>query len=278
MTIRTPFETPPAEAVALEVASGIFWLRLPLPMALDHVNIYAIRDDEGWTIIDTGFASKRGEALWDAILDGPLKGAPLRRVIVTHHHPDHVGMAAWLMARGAELCMTRTAWLMARMLTLDEQSVPTPEALTYYKRAGMAADVLANRKTERPFTFAAVVRPLPEGYTRLKDGHTSCEKFLPFATDDQLILGGHKLPYTGLPLRLDQMIRNHHEALARLLEHLDVPRSAGECFAPLYKRKIGAGEYGLALVEAVAHLNHLHQTGLANRELGEDGTWLFSRA
>jgi glyoxylase-like metal-dependent hydrolase (beta-lactamase superfamily II) len=105
----------------------------------------------------------------------------------------------------------------------------------------------------------------------------SCEKFQPFALDDQLILGGHKLPYYGLPKRLEQMISNHHEALERLFDFLDEPKSAGECFLPLFKRNITGGEYGLALVEAVAHLNHLHQTGRATRQMGPDGAYLFKR-
>jgi len=339
MTIRTPFEDIPAEGEAIEVADGVLWLRLPLPMALDHVNVFAFWDDEGWTIVDTGFASKRGEAMWQALLDGPLGGKPIRRVILTHHHPDHVGMVAWLMERGAELCTSRTAWLMARMLTLDVQDVPTPEALQFYRRAGMVGDVYEKRKNDRPFNFADIVKPLPQGYTRLVegqtitfgnrtwdilmgDGHapehvtlwsrddglviggdqlllsispnlgvypnepdadpvadwiTSCEKFQPHARDDQLVLGGHKIPYFGLPKRLEQMISNHHEALDRLLDYLDTPKSAGDSFKPLFKRKIGPAEYGLALVESMAHMNHLHQTGLVSRTLSEDGAYLFQR-
>jgi glyoxylase-like metal-dependent hydrolase (beta-lactamase superfamily II) len=107
------------------------------------------------------------------------------------------------------------------------------------------------------------------------DWLTSCEVFQPFAHDDQLVLGGHKLPFTGLPLRLNQMIANHHGALARLMDHIGEPHAAGECFKPLFKRNIGPAEYGLALVEAVAHLNHLHQTGQATRVLREDGAWVF---
>lgn len=337
--ITTPFDTPPSGAEAIEVADGVLWMRLPLPMALDHVNVFAFWDDEGWTIVDTGFASKRGRELWQKLWDGPLGGKPLRRVIVTHHHPDHIGMAAWFIERGAELITTRTAWTMARMLTLDEQEVPTPEAISFYRRAGMAQDIFEQRKTERPFNFSDVVMMLPQGYSRLKEGDTitfggrdwvarmgdghapehltlwdqsgdlviggdqlllsispnlgvyptepdadpvqdwieSCEKFQVYATDTQFILGGHKLPYRGLPKRLDQMISNHHEALKRLVDHLDEPKSAGQCFKPLFKRDIGPAEYGLALVESVAHLNHLHQAGLATRELSEDGVYLFRR-
>lgn len=337
--IKTPFEVPPAEGEAIEVAPGVLWMRLPLPMALDHVNVYAFDEGDSWTIVDTGFASKRSRSIWEKLLSGPLSGKPVSRLIGTHHHPDHIGLAGWFIERGAELCMARTGWLMARMLTLDVQSVPSPEAVTFYSRAGMEAAVLEKRKTERPFNFADCVVPLPQGYTRLVEGKTiefagrtwdirmgnghapehvtlwsredgiviggdqlllsispnlgvyptepeadpvadwidSCEKFQPFAKDDQLILGGHKLPYFGLPKRLEQMILNHHEALERLEAFLDTPKSAGQCFIPLFKRKIGGGEYGLALVEAVAHLNHLHQTSRVTREIGPDGAYLFKR-
>ncbi len=335
--IRYPFPQPPQEGEAITVAPGVLWMRLPLPMALDHVNVYALDDGDSWTVIDTGFASKRGRAIWQRLLEGPLKGKPVSRVIVTHHHPDHVGLAAWFMEQGACLCMPRTGWLMARMLTLDVQDVPNAEAITFYTRAGMDLTELERRKTERPFNFADCVALLPLGYTRLSEGGTitiggrawdirmgdghapehatlwsrddnlviggdqllpsispnlgvyptepdadpvsdwlrSCEKFQTHAAPDQLVLGGHKLPFTGLPTRLTQLIDNHHGALGRLLAHLDQPRAAGECFMPLFKRQISQGEYGLALVEAVAHLNHLHQSGKATRTLRDDGAWVF---
>jgi glyoxylase-like metal-dependent hydrolase (beta-lactamase superfamily II) len=338
--IRYPFQDPPAEGEAITVAPDVLWMRLPLPMKLDHVNVYALDDGDSWTVIDTGFASKRGRAIWGTLLEGPLAGKPVGRVVVTHHHPDHVGLAAWFMDQGASLAMPRTGWLMARMLTLDVQEVPNAQALHFYTRAGMDPAVLQTRKTERPFNFADCVAPLPLGYTRLADGDTitmggrtwdirmgdghapehatfwsrddnlviggdqllpsispnlgvyptepdadpvsdwirSCEKFRTFARADQLVLGGHKLPFTGLPTRLTQLIENHHGALRRLLAHLDAPRSAGECFMPLFKRTIGESEYGLALVEAVAHVNHLHQSGQATRTLREDGAWVFQAA
>ena len=106
----------------------------------------------------------------------------------------------------------------------------------------------------------------------------ACERFLPLAREDHLVLGGHKLPFTGLPTRLKQLIENHHSALRRLLAYIDTPKSASECFAPLFKRSIGEAEYGLALVEAVAHLSHLYQAGEATRVLREaDGAWVYQR-
>ncbi|WP_432759507.1 MBL fold metallo-hydrolase [Defluviimonas salinarum] len=335
--IRYPFDRAPATGEAVEVAEGVLWLRLPLPMALDHVNVYALDDGDGWTLVDTGLDTRRTRAAMEAALAGPLKGKPVHRVVVTHYHPDHVGLAGWFQARGAELLTTRTSWLFARMLTLDEHPVPVAETLEFWRAAGMAPDLFAARAAERPFNFCDVVAPLPLGYTRIAEGQrlrmggrdwtvrighghapdhatfwevggnlviggdqllpsisanlgvyasepsadpvaewiASCEAFRPHARAGQLVLPGHKLPFTGLPTRLIQMIENHTGALARLQAHLTTPRTAAECFAPLFKRPIGEGEYGLALVEAVAHLNHLLHAGLAVRAKREDGAWLW---
>ncbi|MEM9969854.1 MAG: MBL fold metallo-hydrolase [Pseudomonadota bacterium] len=336
--IRYPFEAPPAQGEGVQVAHGILWMRLPLPMALDHVNVYALDDGDGWTLVDTGIGTRKTRAVWDALLGGPLSGKPVRRVLVTHHHPDHVGLAGWFMAEGdVELVTTRTAWLMARMLTLDEQDRPTAETLAFWAGAGMDAGMLMARASERPFNFADTVAPLPLGYTRIADGDTfhaagrawrvrtgdghapehatlwseddviiiggdqllpsispnlgvyatepeadpvadwlsSCRKFQPFAIPDQLVLPGHKRPFTGLPSRLEQMIENHDSALARLRVHLSAPRTAAECFLPLFKREIGAAEYGLALVEAMAHCLHLWHQGEVTRARRDDGAWLW---
>lgn len=340
--IRTPFPDAPAEGEAIEVAPGVLWLRIPLPMVLDHVNVYALREDDGWTVIDTGVNSKRTIALWQKILAGPLQGGPVTRLIVTHHHPDHVGLAGWFQGQGAELHMTRTAWLFSRMLTLDEQAVATQEQVQFWIDAGMDADILATRKQERPFNFADIVYPMPLGFARLHEGRSikiggrtwdirfghghapdhatfwsrdgklviggdqllatispnvgvyatepgadplgdwmaACEALQPHALDSQLVLPGHKLPFTGLPSRMVQLIDNHHGALKRLREHLGKgPYSAADCFAPLFKRKIDGGTYGLALVEAVAHLNHLHHLGEVTRaRRSADGAWAYSLA
>ncbi|GHG15329.1 MBL fold metallo-hydrolase [Paracoccus aerius] len=337
--IAYPFDAPPATGEAVTVAPGVLWMRLPLPMALDHVNVYALAEGEGWTLVDTGFDTPAGRDAWAALLAGPLGGRPILRVIGTHHHPDHVGLAGWFMARdGAELMISRTAWLTARMLVLDRQDRATPESLAFWRRAGMPGAMLDKRAAERPFNFADCVHPLPLGFTRLVDGQQvafggrrwrvamghghapchatfwsldddlviggdqllpsispnlgvyptepeadpvgewieSCGRMLDLAQARHLVLPGHKLPFTGLPTRLRQLIENHHSALARLVAALrEEPRSAVGCFDILFKRRIGAGEFGLALVEAVAHVNHLRRQGIVSQMGERDGALLW---
>ncbi len=167
----TPFE-PPAPGEGVAVAPGVLWLRLPLPMALDHVNVYALDEGDGWTVIDAGLAWKGCREAWARLKAGPLAGRPVRRLVVTHHHPDHIGMAASFIAEGAELWTTRTAWLYARMLTLDHHERPTPQALRFYARAGWSAERLAAYAAREPFNFSRMVEPLPLGFRRLVEGET----------------------------------------------------------------------------------------------------------
>ena len=111
----------------------------------------------------------------------------------------------------------------------------------------------------------------------LSEWLTSCRRFQPLARPDQLILPGHKLPFTGLPLRLTQKIASHETALARLLDHLSSPIRAVDCFSALYRRSLGPEDFGLALAETLAHLNCLHRQGQITRTLLSDGAWGWQR-
>ena len=336
MKLTYPWADPPPHGQITQVADGVLWLRLPLPMALDHVNIYILDDGDGWALVDTGMHWGQVGDLWQQVLDGPLRGKPVTKVISTHHHPDHIGFNGWFMGRGAQLYASRTAYLFGRMLTLDVQEASTPDQIAFYQRAGMRADLLGKRISERPFNFGDIVHPIPLGFAELTDGaeicvggrrwtvrlgqghapdHVtlwsrddalvlagdqiipsissnigvfatqpdanplqdwlqSCEAFKAFARADQLLLPGHKTPFYGAPLRLDQLIENHAGALDRLRTCLQTPHSAGDTMEAIFKRTIRDGEYGLALSEALAHCNYLWHAGEVTRtEI--DGTYLW---
>ena len=102
----------PGEAIA--VAPGIWWIRMPLPFALDHINLWLLEDVDGWTLVDTGFGVQATWDLWEMHFAGALAAKPVKNIVVTHYHPDHVGSAAWLVERtGAPFWMTAAEYLSA---------------------------------------------------------------------------------------------------------------------------------------------------------------------
>ena len=125
-----PFAQSPLPGALREVAPGVYWLRMPLPFALEHINLWLLQDGDGWTIVDCGFGTDETRALWQEIFASSLKGRPVTRIIVTHFHPDHCGLAAWLAERRqAPVLMTEPefaaaqAWFAASGLYTREAHV-----------------------------------------------------------------------------------------------------------------------------------------------------------
>ena len=117
-----PFSDLPLPGQATEIKPGVLWLRMPLPFSLDHINLWALSDGPGWAVVDTGIRSVDVRNAWLALLapQGPLAGRPISRVIATHMHPDHVGMAGWLTRRfECALWMTRDEYLSCRVMLAD---------------------------------------------------------------------------------------------------------------------------------------------------------------
>jgi len=338
--IRHPWQEAPEAGTVVEVAPGILWARLPLPMRLDHVNVFVLDDGPHWTVIDTGLNWTGCREAWEALLAGPLAGKPVGRVIVTHHHPDHIGLAGWFADQGAAIWATRVAWLFGRMLTLDRHDRPTDRHMDFRRRAGMPHDLLAAYAAEKPFNFADCVAPIPLGFNaidegdeiaiggrrwrvRIGHGHAphhatlwtpdglalagdqiipgissnisvyptepdadplgdwleSCRRLHGLAEGGELVLPGHKLPFHGVRFRLTQLIENHDEALGRIEEVLaSGPMTAAEAFPAIFKRKIGDADYGLALGEAVAHMNHLLKQGRVSRQEDKNGALIYALA
>lgn len=165
-----PFDAVPAAGEAQTVAPGVLWLRLPLPMALDHINLYAIEDGEGWAVVDAGLATDVSRDGWTKALAQALGGRPVTRVICTHMHPDHIGLAGWLCERfSAPLLMSRTEYMMARMLIGDEALGPPSGAEVFYRAAGWSDEQLA-RWRDGYGGFGRMVQDFPRDYRRVRDG------------------------------------------------------------------------------------------------------------
>jgi glyoxylase-like metal-dependent hydrolase (beta-lactamase superfamily II) len=147
--LEYPFRAAPAPGETMEVAPGVLWVRMPLPYALDHINLWLLADGDGWCMVDTGIGTAATRDLWERIFASALGGRPVTRLIVTHHHPDHVGQSAWLTRRwGVALHMTETEWYMGRALALDMTEESNRWMVEFYRRAGCNAEALSAFATE----------------------------------------------------------------------------------------------------------------------------------
>lgn len=168
--------TPPAYAFprqsygeVREVAPGIHWAHMPLPFALNHVNLWLLEDGDGWTIVDTGISSDDSKAVWRAAFDGAMEGRSATRIIATHLHPDHIGCAGWLTREfAAELSMTRDEYMLARVLVADTGKPAPREGIRFYRAAGFSGDELEAYRRRFGF-FGRLVSRLPESYVRLHE-------------------------------------------------------------------------------------------------------------
>jgi glyoxylase-like metal-dependent hydrolase (beta-lactamase superfamily II) len=165
-----PHPRPPAPGTAIDVAPGILWIRLALPFRLDHVNVYLIEDGDGWAVIDTGLDDAPTREAWDALLAGPLRGRELTRILVTHYHPDHMGLAGWLCERfGLRLLMSETEYLVSLSIHLDPGALNAEPYLSFYRAHGLDADT-----TEKLLTnghrYLRMVSKMPRTFRRLIAG------------------------------------------------------------------------------------------------------------
>ena len=161
----------PAAGEIIGVRAGLGWARLPVPGPLGHVNVWLIDDADGVAIVDTGLNTSMVRDHWERLFEGPLGGRRITRVIVTHFHPDHLGLAGWLCERFAvPLHMTRTEWLFGRMLRADVREAPPAEAFAYWLAAGWETDRIAAEAEKGWGRFASAVSAIPQCFVRLEDG------------------------------------------------------------------------------------------------------------
>ncbi|ODU21297.1 MAG: MBL fold metallo-hydrolase [Sphingomonas sp. SCN 67-18] len=153
------------------IAPGVGWARLPVPGSLKHINVWALDDGDGVAIVDTGLNMPAAREAWEALFAGPLAGRRVSRVIVTHFHPDHIGLAGWLCARfDVALWMNRTEFLMARLLTSDVRDAPPDAALAHFRACGWPDRLIDAERGKGWGRFAKMVSPLPLGHVRLAEG------------------------------------------------------------------------------------------------------------
>ena len=160
----------PEPGTVTTVADGILWVRMPLPFALDHINLWVLDDGDGWALVDTGIGNDQTRQLWDQLFEGPLAGRPVTRVINTHFHPDHIGLASWLCDRfGVPFLATVADWSFGRMLWHEDGPDFVEALVRHHHHVGHSPDRLA-RIRERGNYFRGLIAPPPLALTRISDG------------------------------------------------------------------------------------------------------------
>lgn len=160
----------PAPGTLKEVATGVYWLRMSLPFALNHINLWLLEEEDGWTIVDTGISTKQTKEVWQQIYTEFLDNKPIKQVIVTHLHPDHIGLAGWITKRfDCPLWISEKEYeLCAKILETTSKPI-TDVAINFYQSAGYN-DTQIEQYKKAFGNFAYIVSPLPENYKRLQSG------------------------------------------------------------------------------------------------------------
>lgn len=203
-----------------EVAPGIFWLRMGLPFALDHINLWLLRDEAGWTVVDCGIANDATRFAWENIFATALGGLPLVRVIATHCHPDHVGLSDWLCSRwNAPLWMTTGEYGFARMMSASLPGVDGTAMLPHFRRHGLTDAAILEQLKGRKSYYPTLVPAVPVSYRRMHDG----QKFRIGAHEWRVITGfGHSPEHASLFCEDLQLLISGDMVLPRISTNVSV--------------------------------------------------------
>lgn len=168
----------PATGAVISIGSGVRWARMPLSAGdLSHINIWLVDDrdeqGEGVAVIDTGMSIPASREAWELLLAGPLAGTRITRIIVTHYHPDHVGLAGWLCERfDIRLWMTREEWMMGRLQRADDRGMSPDESVEFWRFAGWSQSQIDEAVTQGWINFSNIISPVPASHIRLVEGDT----------------------------------------------------------------------------------------------------------
>jgi len=219
LALHYPFAEPPPAGTVIDVAPGLRWMRLPLPYRLDHVNIYLIEDGGGWAVLDTGLGTDDCRAGWEAALEGPLAGQRLTRMIVTHYHPDHVGLAGWLGKRfDLPLSMPRPEYLYSLALQHAPGDLGAEMHRPFFLRHGLSSTV-TELVLSRGHEYLLRTTGVPTTYHRLQNGDV-----LRIGSREFRVItgGGHALEQAMLYCPTDKLFLVADQVIAKISPNVSV--------------------------------------------------------
>lgn len=218
-TLVFPHAEPPVPGTVIDIAPGVRWFRVPLPYRLDHVNLYLIEDDGGWRVLDTGLGTDVCRQAWQQVLAGPMAGQRLTSMIVTHFHPDHVGLAGWLHQQyGLELTMPRPEYLYSLAMQYAPPDFANDMHRPFYLRHGLP-ESLTELVLSRGHEYLRRTTGVPTTYHRIKHNDT-----LRIGGRDHQVLtgGGHSLEQAMLYRPAEKLFFAADQVIARISPNVSV--------------------------------------------------------
>jgi glyoxylase-like metal-dependent hydrolase (beta-lactamase superfamily II) len=216
-----PFAKPPPIGELVEVRPGILWTQFPLPFALNHVNVYMLKDGDGWAVVDAGIGDARTRQVWGSLLGGPLRGETLTRIIVTHFHPDHIGCAGWLIDEFAlPLYMSRSEYLYNQVMHRNAAGIISVYRVFYERRGLDAAKTEAILRAGHD--YVGLTAPMPPAYHCLADGETLTIGNRNF---EVITGGGHSWEQVMLYDRADSIVIVADQVLPKISPNISVVAS-----------------------------------------------------
>ena len=256
-----PLDVVPKSGSMHAINEHVLWIRMPLPMSLNHINLWGLGDKENLTLVDTGMNLDDTKKAWINLIN--KEKFCIKDVVVTHMHPDHIGLAGWFVKEyNTSFSMSRTDYLQCRMLSADTGDDVPNAAIDFYTQAGMTEEQIKSF-TERFGFFGSIVHPLPQSYNRLKDddvikinginwhaieghGHTM-EHLCFFSPELNIIISGDQLlptisshvgifPTEPLANPVEDWIASCHKLIEKLPEDVLVLPGHGRPFIGAHKR------------------------------------------
>ncbi|MCB9504465.1 MAG: MBL fold metallo-hydrolase [Deferribacteres bacterium] len=217
--LPTLYKTTPEPGKTQEVAPFVHWVCMPMPFLPGFVNCWLLESEDGFTLVDTGVNNTRTRTLWKQILEQHCSQKPLRRLIITHYHPDHIGLAGWFTQEyNVQLHMTQIEWLYARALFLLSDAALGEIMVDFYRRCDCEDEFLRFAQ-QSGNTYAHTVSPIPHSFRRIRQ---SQELLLTHTTWQSQCSAGHSPAQLTLHNPMDEVMITSDEILPHITPNISV--------------------------------------------------------